>query len=167
MSNPVIDPIVRADLRRLVESEELGASMFGTAERLATDDAQRRAWNALHELEIRTNAGVGAFLDRTGLAIAHANSLASAAGTAGAVGLRVLPYGIQLRAVREGTTRYLPAFHRLAAHYAGSPEAAFFDYVLRHELAIIEFSSNALAHAPGALDPVLRLLDSEVPGVVG
>ena len=67
--------------------------------------------------------------------------------------------------IRHGTKRYLPAFQRLAEHYTDTDDAPFFDYVVRHELAIISFTTNALAAERNALDPVLRLLDEPVPGL--
>ncbi|GAD86784.1 hypothetical protein [Nocardia asteroides] len=154
---------IAADLRRLVESEDLGSSFFAAAADHAAVPRHRAGWQALHELEIRTQAGVGAFLERVHPAIPSTNAVADTVGRIGGSGLHVLPYGLQLRAVRETTTRYLPAFHRLAHYYADTAEAAFFDYVVRHELAIIEFTSHALADAPAGLDAVLRLLDHPVP----
>ncbi|MEV6060983.1 hypothetical protein AB0L62_13375 [Nocardia asteroides] len=158
-----IPAAVAADLHRLVESEDLGSSFFAAAADHASTSRRRTAWQALHELETRTQAGVSAFLDRTQLAIPSTNAVADTVGRIGGSGLHLLPYGLQLRAVRETTTRYLPAFHRLARHYDNTAEAAFFDYVVRHELAIIEFTSHALADAPASVDPVLRLLDHPVP----
>ncbi len=79
--------------------------------------------------------------------------------------MQLLPYRLQLRTFGWVSKRYLPVFHRLARHYVGTEEAAFFDYVVQHELAIIEFASNALADARGPLDSVLRLLDGGVPGL--
>ncbi|MEV0295323.1 hypothetical protein [Nocardia sp. NPDC050710] len=154
---------VAADLHRLVESEELGSSFFAAAADRAKSTRHRDAWQALCELEIRTQAGVTAFLERAQPHIPPSNTVADTVGRIGGSGLPLLPYGLQLRAVRETTTRYLPAFHRLASYYENTSEAAFFDYVVRHELAIIEFTSHALADAPAALDPVLRLLDQPVP----
>ncbi|MGW6422598.1 hypothetical protein ACWF82_07970 [Nocardia sp. NPDC055053] len=156
---------ITADLHRLVESEDLGSSFFAAAADHASSSRRRAGWQALHELEIRTQAGVNAFLERAHLAIPPTNAMADTLGRIGGSGLHLLPYGLQLRAVRETTTRYLPAFHRLARHYENTPEAQFFDYVVRHELAIIEFTSHALADAPGCIDPVLRLLDHPVPRI--
>ncbi|MET9214518.1 MULTISPECIES: hypothetical protein [unclassified Nocardia] len=154
---------IAADLHRLVESEDLGSSFFAAAADHASSARRRAGWQALHELEIRTQAGVSAFLERADLAIPSTNAMADTLGRIGGSGLHLMPYGLQLRAVRETTTRYLPAFHRLARHYENTAEAAFFDYVVRHELAIIEFTSHALADAPTCIDPVLRLLDHPVP----
>lgn len=160
---------VKRDLARLVESEALGEAMFATAAHLSLSDRERRAWSALRDLEIQTNAGVSSFIERTELSVRSGNRLASAAGVSGATATRVLPFSARLKTVRLGTKRYLPAFRRLAEHYAATEEAKFFDYVVRHELAIISFTTEALAEAPtekrNALDPVLRLLDEPVPGL--
>lgn len=160
-----LPPAIARDLARLVESEELGTSVFGAAARVTRSDRHRRSWNALRDLEIQTNAGVADFIARSGLELKPTNTLARAAGSTGGAGLQLLPYGLQLRAVRLPADRYLPAFHRLARYYEGTEEAAFFDYVVQHELAIIEFTGKALADARGPLDPVLRLLDRGVPGL--
>jgi hypothetical protein len=157
-------PIV-CDLNRLVESEEFGFSLFETAAKLTRSDRTQAAWSALRELEKQTNAGVAAFIARSGLALEPTNAVARAVGSSGGTGMQLLPYRLQLRTFGLVSKRYLPAFHRLARHYEGTEEAAFFNYVLRHELAIIEFASNALADARAPLDPVLRLLDAGVPGL--
>ena len=156
---------VTHDLARLVESEALGEAMFATAVHLSSSDPERRAWSALRDLEIQTNAGVSGFIERAELPGSASNRLASTAGVSGATALRILPFSARLKAVRLGTKRYLPAFQRLAQHYAGTEEAEFFDYVVRHELAIISFTTEALAQERNALDPVLRLLDEPVPGL--
>ena len=160
-----LPPPIVSDLNRLVESEELGLSLFETAAKLTRSDRHQEAWNALRELEKQTNAGVTAFIARSGLALAPTNTVARAVGSSGGTGMQLLPYRLQLRTFGLVAKRYLPAFHRLARHYEGTEEAAFFNYVLRHELAIIKFAGNALAGARAPLDPVRRLLDAGVPGL--
>jgi hypothetical protein len=151
------------DLHRLVESEELGTSLFTAAADHARTDEHRKSWQALRDLEIQTNTAVAEFIQRSGLDLAPRNKLAEIAGAAAGTGLWPLPYGLQLRAVRTGTIRYLPAFRRLAEHYRGTGEALFFDYVVQHELAIIDFANNSLAGAREPLDAVTRLLDQGAP----
>jgi hypothetical protein len=156
---------ITRDVARLVESEELGTSLFRAAAGRARSEHARHAWTTLHELEKQTNAGVAAFLTRAGLDVKPTNTVAEAAGSAGGTALHLLPYHLQLNAVRLGTHRYLPAFRRLAHHYQDTTEAPFFDYVVQHELAIIAFTSSTLAGSASALDPVERLLDHAVPGL--
>ncbi|WKG12422.1 hypothetical protein QX204_13515 [Nocardia sp. PE-7] len=98
---------VAADLRRLVESEDLGSSFFAAAADHTSSSRRRTTWQALHELEIRTQTGVSAFLERAHLAIPSSNAMADTVGRIGGSGLHLLPYGLQLRAVRETTTRSL------------------------------------------------------------
>jgi hypothetical protein len=160
-----LPPPIVCDLNRLVESEEFGASLFETAAKLTRSDRTQCAWSALRDLERQTNAGVAAFIARSGISLEPTNAVARVAGFSGGTGMQLLPYRLQLRTFGLVSKRYLPAFRRLARHYEGTEEAAFFDYVVRHELAIIEFASNALADARGPLDPVLRLLDGGVPGL--
>jgi hypothetical protein len=151
------------DLVRLVESEDLGESLFATAARLSTTDKAREQWRALEHLETQTKLGVRRFLDRSGLVVTPTNRLAIGAGTIGGVGLRVIPKRARLTAIRLGTRRYLPAFERLAAFYQRTDEAPFFDYVVEHERAIITFAELALAHDSNALDSVMRLLEHGAP----
>ncbi len=165
MPHPPLPTHVARDLARLVESEALGEAFFATAAHLSINEQERRAWSALRDLEVQTNAGVGSFIERAELPGSARNRVASAAGFSGSTGLRLVPFSTRLKVIRQGTKRYLPAFQRLAEHYAGTEDAAFFDYVVQHELAIISFTTDALAAQRNALEPVLRLLDEPVPGL--
>ncbi len=165
MPHPPLPTQVTRDLARLIESEALGVAFFATAAHLSITEQERRAWGALRDLEIQTNAGVGSFVERAELRGGAGNRVASAAGFAGGTGLRLVPFSSCLKVIRRGTNRYLPAFQRLAEHYTGTEDARFFNYVVQHELAIISFTSGALAAERNALDPVLRLLDEPVPGL--
>lgn len=165
MPNPPLPTPVTRDLARLIESEALGVAFFTTAAHLSVTERERRAWGALRDLEIQTNAGVRRFVERAELPGAARNRIASTAGVSGGSGLRLVPFSTSLKVIRHGTKRYLPAFQRLAEHYTGTDEAEFFDYVVRHELAIISFTTRALSAERNALDPVLRLLDEPVPGL--
>jgi hypothetical protein len=155
--------IVLRDLHRLVESEDLGESLFATAARLSRTDEATRRWRALESLESQTKLGVRRFLDRSGLPVAPTNRLAASAGGIGAWGLRVIPESARVTAIRLGTKRYLPAFERLASYYADTCDAPFFDYVVEHERAIITFTELALARDRNALDGVMRLLERGAP----
>jgi hypothetical protein len=108
---------------------------------------------------------VRSFVERAELPRSAENRVAATAGSSGATGLRLVSFSSRLKVIRYGTKRYLPAFLRLAEHYRRTDDARFFDYVVQHELAIISFTSRALAAESGALDPVLRLLDEPVPGL--
>jgi hypothetical protein len=156
---------VTRDLARLIESEALGVAFFATAAHLSVTEEERRAWGALRDLEIQTNAGVSSFVERAELPGGARNRIASTAGFAGGTGLRLVPFSTRLQVIRRGTKRYLPAFQRLAEHYTGTDEAMFFKYVVQHELAIISFTTRALAAERNALDPVRRLLENPVPGL--
>ncbi len=165
MPKPPLPTHIKRDLARLIESEALGVAFFATAAHLSLTEQERRAWGALRDLEIQTNAGVSSFVHRAELPGGAGNRIASTAGFSGATGLRLVPFTTRLKVIRQGTNRYLPAFQRLAEHYAGTEDARFFDYVVQHELAIISFTTSALAAERSALDPVLRLLDEPVPGL--
>ena len=165
MHHPPLPIQVTRDLARLVESEALGEAFFATPAHLSISEQERRAWSALRDLEVQTNAGVGSFIERAELPGSAKNRVASVAGFSGSTGLRIVPFSTRLKVIRHGTKRYLPAYQRLAEHFAGTEHATFFDYVVQHELAIISFTSDALAEQRNALEPVLRLLDEPVPGL--
>ena len=154
---------IRRDLHRLVESESLGMAFFGAAAKRAKDDAHRAAWSTLCELEVRTNDGVQAFLTRAAVDLAPTRTLAATVGATAGLGIRVLPDALSWRLLRQGASRYLPAFKRLAHHYAGTSEQAFFDYVVQHELAIIDAAEHAEHGDIRGLEAVHRLLDAPVP----
>ncbi|GAC66920.1 hypothetical protein [Gordonia soli] len=154
---------LRGDLRRLIESEELGESFFGAAAARSQDEARVKAWDALHRLEFQTNIGVRRFVETVGAGVTTTNRLAETAGTVGGTAMLLLPWRAQMTSVRLGTHRYLPAFRRLAAGFAGTEHQEFFDYVVAHELAIIDFTERTLFDERSPLDAVHRLLDRPVP----
>jgi len=116
MQHPPLPTRVTRDLARLVESEALGEAFFATAAYLSFSEQERRAWSALRDLEVQTNAGVGSFFERAELPGSAKNRVASAAGFSGSTGLRLVPFSTRLKVIRQGTKRYLPAFQRLAEH---------------------------------------------------
>lgn len=150
------------DLHRLVESEELGESLFGAMAEQSDSEKRSQAWELLRRLETQTKCGVQDFIERADLRLSGTHRPARIAGTLGGRALPQLPWRLQLDAVRLGTHRYLPAFRRLAYAYQSSSYSPFFDYVVNHELAIITFTEQATSDGRG-LDDVKRLLDTEVP----
>jgi hypothetical protein len=163
MLTPGIPGHVLTDLRRIVESEELGESFFRAAANRAREEGHAEAWHALHRLEVQTNCGVRLFIEHTGTQLATTHRLAEAAGTLGGAALNHLPWRMQLDSVRLATRRYLPAFQRLAAAFERSDHQPFFDYAVNHELAIISFTGRALSSQRAPLDDVHRLLDTPMP----
>jgi hypothetical protein len=75
----------------------------------------------------------------------------------------LLPRPLALRSVLLGAVPFFPHFRRLSAHFAGTDQAPFFDYVLAHEHAIADTARRALAREAGAAEPVEALL-GRVPG---
>lgn len=163
MLMPEIPRHVLADLRRLVESEELGEELAATAADHAREERHADAWHAIHRLEVQTNRGVQQFIERTGIQLSTTNRVAEAVGALSGTALTRLPWHIQLNAVRLGTRRYLPAFRRLATAFESSRYQSFFDYVVDHERAIISFTERALTSYRAPLDDLHRLLDRPVP----
>lgn len=154
---------VQRDLVRLVESEELGEASFATAAKVTTDDSRRAQLVALYQLEVQTKRGVRNFIERCELDLNTANAIAAGVGLAGGAFLHLMPEPIQLASLKLVSKRYLPAFRRLNDYYLGTEHWPFFDYVVAHELAIIDFAEMARFHNGCALDAVNRLLDMGIP----
>jgi hypothetical protein len=70
----------------------------------------------------------------------------------------VLPHQLQMRSLVVATKPFIPHFRRLDQHFADGPRAAFFHYVLAHELAIAELGRRVLRHDEDPLAPVEALL---------
>jgi hypothetical protein len=136
--------------------------VFSRAERRARTPADRHMWAALHELETQTRAAVFDRLDADVRRFQTSQQLARVVGIAGGAGMPVLPRRLQLRSVALGTKPFLPHFRRLDRHYADTPQAAFFSYVLAHEHAIAELATRALARDGNPTAPVEALL-GQVP----
>lgn len=154
---------LRRDLRRLVDSEEGGIALFTAAERVSQSEKSREAWHAMGELEIHTNDAVSRFLAMADIPVSPVSTPARIAGTVGGVVLPVVPSAVLGAVFRQGTKLFLPAFRRLAGHYRGTDYGEFFDYVVAHELALVDYATGAQRKDPNALDSVNRLLDAGVP----
>jgi hypothetical protein len=147
----------------LIGSEVFGVEVFARAERHARTPADRHLWGALHELETQTRLAVFARLSADIDRLRANQHLAKAVGVASGAAMPMLPKRLQLRSVVLGAKPFLSHFERLNAHFAATPDAAFFAYVLAHERAIIEVGRLALAGEANAVGPVVALL-GRVPG---
>jgi hypothetical protein len=154
----LLAPDVIRHLRVLVVSEGFGVQLFGVAERLARTHRQKQIWGALHELEAQTRVAVLEKLGEDVERFVAGDKLARAVGTASGPGLGLLPHGLQMRALIAGTRPFMPHFERLAHRFAGTPRAAFFDYVLAHERAIVDVGRRCLARDDDELSAVEKLL---------
>lgn len=149
--------IIRS-VRVLVVSEVFGVEAAAFAERHARTAAQREIWAALHELERQTRDAIYDRLGDTAVRFATAARVANATGTANGAAVTVLPHRLQMRSLVVATKPFLPHFRKLERHFAGSPSATFFNYVLAHELAIAELGGRVLGHHDEPLAPVEALL---------
>jgi hypothetical protein len=70
----------------------------------------------------------------------------------------IQPHRLQMESLVIGTKPFVPHFRKLNAHFADGSRAAFFEYILAHELAIAELGRRALAHDDNPLAPVEALL---------
>lgn len=155
-------PTVARDLALLVASESFGQSLFSLSARLTADPSHRCAWRQLEQLELQTKRGLSTLLHNAGLEHIGHPRVADLVGRASAVGLRCLPWRQQLSVLLSGTARFLPAFLRLQKAYAETRHAAFFAYVVQHELAIADFARAALSGLPDPLAHVACLLGTSL-----
>ncbi len=159
VSSHGLAPHVLRDLIVLVHSESFGESLFALKARVSRDPRRRAAWESLQRLEAQTHRGATAVLRRLGVTSIGHPAVASGAGLPCAAGLTLLPWKAQMRMLLAGTAPFLTSFHRLAASFAGTAHAPFFDYVVAHELAIAHFAEAELRDQRDSLALVRDLLE--------
>lgn len=154
----LLDRAVVRSVRVLVGSEVGGVQAAAFAERHARNAAERAIWAALHELELQTRDAVYEQLGDAAARFATAERVANTVGTANGAAVTVLPHQLQMRSLVVATKPFIPHFRKLDQHFADGPRAAFFRYVLAHELAIAELGRRVLTHDEDPLAPVEALL---------
>jgi hypothetical protein len=158
MPDDLLDRAVIRSVRILVASEVGGVAAAAFAERHAPNAAQRAIWAALHELELQTRDAIYEQLGHAATRFTTAERLANTIGTANGAAVTVLPQQLQIRSLVVATKPFIPHFRKLDQHFADGPRAAFFHYVLAHELAIAELGRRMLTHDEDPLAPVEALL---------
>jgi hypothetical protein len=154
----LLDRAVVRSVRVLVGSEVGGVQAAAFAERHARNAAERAIWAALHELELQTRDAVYEQLGDAAARFATAERVSNTVGTANGAAVTVLPHQLQMRSLVVATNAFIPHFRKLDQHFADGPRAAFFRYVLAHELAIAELGRRVLTHDEDQLAPVEALL---------
>jgi hypothetical protein len=154
----LLDRAVIRSVRVLVGSEVGGVAAAAFAERHARNAAERAIWGALHELELQTRDGIYEQLGDAAVRFTTAERVANTVGTANGAAVTVLPHRWQMRSLVVATKPFIPHFRKLDQHFADGPRAAFFHYVLAHELAIAELGRRVLTHDEDPLAPVEALL---------
>jgi hypothetical protein len=154
----LLDHAVIRSVRVLVASEVGGVAAAAFAERHAPNAAQRAMWAALHQLELQTRDAIYEQLGHAAARFTTARRLANTIGTANGAAVTVLPHQLQMRSLVVATKPFIPHFRKLDQHFADGPRAAFFHYVLAHELAIAELGRRMLTHHEDPLAPVEALL---------
>jgi hypothetical protein len=160
--NERISSCTARDLAILAESEGTGEKLFATASRLTRDKRRREAWDAMHELEVQTRAGVHTFFEKSQIPVPLLEQVGLVTGVPAGATLVMLPWVWQMRAFGVVTRRFLVVFRRLAHDFEGTEAAVFFDYVVAHEKAIGEFAIRELSNEGGSIKPVRDLL-GQVP----
>ncbi|OBG99617.1 hypothetical protein A5696_18270 [Mycobacterium sp. E2699] len=162
MPDDLLDRKVIRSVRVLVGSEVGGVQAAAFAERHARNAAERDIWAALRELELQTREAVFDQLGGAAARFTATKRMAKTLGGANGAAVTVLPHQMQMRSLVVATKLFIPHFRKLDQHFAGGPRAAFFHYVLAHELAIAELGRRALTHDEDPLTPVEALL-GDVP----
>jgi hypothetical protein len=149
--------VVRS-IQVLVGSEVGGVQAAAFAERHARSAAERAIWAALHALELQTRDAVYQQLGDAAARFTTTERFANTVGTANGAAVAVLPHRLQMRSLIMATKPFVRHFRKLDQHFAGGPRAAFFRYILAHELAIAELGRRVLTHDDEPLSPVQALL---------
>jgi hypothetical protein len=158
MPDDLLDRAVIRSVRVLVASEVGGVQAAAFAERHARNAAERAIWAALHELELQTRDAVLEQLGDAAARFTAAQRVANTVGTANGAAVTVLPHQLQMRSLVVATKPFIPHFRKLDQHFADGPRAAFFRYVLAHELSIAELGRRVVTHDEDPLAPVETLL---------
>jgi hypothetical protein len=154
----LLDSAIVGSVRVLVGSEVGGVAAAAFAERHARNAGERVIWAALHQLELQTRDAVYEQLGGAAARFTMTERFSNAGGTANGAAVTVLPHRLQMRALVVATKPFIPHFRKLDGHFADGPRAAFFHYVLAHELAIAELGRRVLTHDDDPLAPVEALL---------
>jgi hypothetical protein len=152
------DRAVVRSVRVLVGSEVGGVRAAAFAERHARKPAERTIWAALHQLELQTRDAVYQQLGDAAARFTTTEQIATTVGTANGAAVTALPHRLQMHSLVMATKPFVRHFRKLDQHFADGPRAAFFHYVLAHELAIAELGRRVLTHDEDPLAPVEALL---------
>ena len=117
--------------------------------------AQRDMWAALHELEEQTRDAVYQQLGEAATRFTTAEQVAGAVGTTNGAAVAALPHRLQMRSLVLATKLFIPHFRKLDQHFAHTPRAPFFRYVLAHETRDRRAGQTS-AHPPRRSAPTSR-----------
>jgi hypothetical protein len=131
-------PKYQDDLNLVLSSETVGEHLFGTAEKLTRRQDRSKKWRRLAELEAETLKRFERFLSEQG---AHARPPRLPRLQAWVFGsaFGLLPWRLAMHLLEKGTGPFLEAFQRLQRE-VGDTDLAFFQHLVAHEQAIIEFT---------------------------
>jgi hypothetical protein len=163
LPDDLLDRDIIRSVQVLVGSEVGGTTAAAFAERHARNASQRAIWAALHELELQTRDATYEQLGDAGERFAKTARVANTVGVSNGAAVTVLPHRLQMRSLVMATKPFVPHFRKLERHFADGPRAAFFRYVLAHELAIAELGRRVLTHHDDPLAPVEALLGNVPP----
>lgn len=150
-------PEYQSDLNKIHRSEVTSQVVFSLASKLSLSSEKKARWQTLARLEVQTRDRYLNYMNNLGISPRVPMS-AKLTGVLLAILFAVLPWGVVMKLLRDGTPPLIVVFSRLARE-CDERDKAFFDYVLAHELAIEKFATLELAgDRENSIEPVLELL---------
>lgn len=149
-------PEYKDDLQRIHESEVYGMAVFETAARLTRNPVRKNKWLTLKALEVQTLDRYLEYMQATNQPVVEPKVWKQKGYVEGAA-LGMMPWGMAMKLLRDGTQPFQEKFLRLKTHAEGAHQE-FFTYVYAHEKAIEAFAEKELAKAPNSLKAVEGLL---------
>lgn len=151
-------PEYRADLQRIHESEVYGSALFKTAAQLTWDNARKKKWMKLKDLEDRTLERYLAYMKETNQVITAPIGW-DLKGYAEGAALGLLPWPIAMRQLADGTLPFQEQFLRLKDNATEEKDKKFFGYIYAHEKAIEFFALKEISGEQNTLTAVEHLLN--------
>lgn len=149
-------PEYKDDLQRIHESEVYGLAVFDTAARLTLNAERKNKWLALKALEQKTLDRYLSHMQDSGQPVTEPRFWRLKGYVEGAA-LGLMPWGMAMKLLRDGTQPFQEKFLRLKTNAEGTHQD-FFTYVYAHEKAIEAFAMKELAKEQDSLKAVQALL---------
>lgn len=142
---------------KIYQSEVMGETLFRVARALTWNRERRAKWRLLEALETQTK-------DRY---LEHVSEIKAPPLSATLLGvlygllLAAVPWKTAMTMLLEGTSPYMETFEYLLAQ-SSDGERAFYEYVVAHEKAIVNFASRELEGSNNSLAEVIALLEHQL-----
>lgn len=144
------------DLYKIYQSEVMGEALFSAAATLAWDSARKQKWRSLAALEAQTKQRYLEHVSGTPR-FPYASKLS---GYLFGLFFVAIPWTLAMQFLRDGTAPFMEVFVRLRKH-ASDQDKDFYQYVVAHEEAIVDFAERELAGDSSSLVSVNELIGGE------